>query len=913
MYGGRVIFDWLFNRSMVYYLENLRTGKAMKSAVAVLPSAILAVLLGCAAPSAGPASHNCYAADDPAPRVAVDRSKWRWLDRGSETAAADNPAPSQSRKSSRSAGSGWDFDSFFAVFSTGSESEPGAPPADANLIVNGGFELGTAGYDCIRYLRPDTNAQLRFDPPEIDYCASGSGNAALRLTHRFAEQTQLIASELKLKPRSQYRFSVKLKSDVPDQPVNIVIKSVKRFPRSRPQISAHNAKFTAGPAWKEFTLDFVTGNAELHQLEINTNSNRETASHATIWIDDLKLAEPEPPAISWLDELMSESTADQPWFSLPDEQPDRPVSGGRIPGNIGAAFTAEREIYLSDAADFSVSGQVANTTDSSGNFRLTLELQDDFHHRFCVVAEVSGTLNAGESRHFNWRLPLPPAGAYTLIPRLETKQLPVCSIPGYFAVVHALPARNVPPGSGFCLAFNSGTAGYIFPETPQENTGFRAKGLNADEYYRRLALAGTRTLREWGGNRKLFFWSTIERRKGHFDFSVPDLMVKIAGRHHINFLPVLGGMEFLTSLNPPGFNSMPEWVINQSARLDNMPPDFKRINTATRLPPLSLWRRYVREVVRHYRDRIIHFEIMQEPNAGGGDGWMPPPDYLRYLQAAAEEIRRASPRNRVIGFGLTGALHGDPLHYLGRSLEAGALEWVDIVSFHPYQARELQYPEKPDADAADFIAELRRTLASAHPRRQDREVPLWNTELEYLFDYPEERELRQIEYLPRHLVRRLLTDAGEGVAFSSPVAADSLFRRTVLSNHLSFDGINRTACRPSAGFVACNVLSRYFEGARPFKKFRGTGVVAYLFQVGPDQYAAAAWRMDNSPPRRIPWNFPPAAAAVIDLMGAPVATTGAGLELQEDPIYILWNSPDPSPLETALSALTHTNAPPDRP
>ena len=155
--------------------------------------------------------------------------------------------------------------------------------------------------------------------------------------------------------------------------------------------------------------------------------------------------------------------------------------------------------------------------------------------------------------------------------------------------------------------------------------------------------------------------------------------------------------------------------------------------------------------------------------------------------------------------------------------------------------------------------------------------------------------------------------SGEGVAFSSPVAADSLFRRTVLSNHLSFDGINRTACRPSAGFVACNVLSRYFEGARPFKKFRGTGVVAYLFQVGPDQYAAAAWRMDNSPPHRIPWNFPPAAAAVIDLMGAPVAITGAGLELQEDPIYILWNSPDPSPLETALSALTHTNAPPDRP
>ncbi len=132
-------------------------------------------------------------------------------------------------------------------------------------------------------------------------------------------------------------------------------------------------------------------------------------------------------------------------------------------------------------------------------------------------------------------------------------------------------------------------------------------------------------------------------------------------------------------------------------------------------PAFEAWKRFAAALAEHFRGRVQHYEIWNEPNIT--QFWKPGrPDaalYVRLVRQTAPIIRQRVPNAVIIG----GALAGVPLGYLEECLAAGLAEHVDALSYHPY--REI--PEKHyEAD----VRAMRRLLARYNASR----VKLWQGE-----------------------------------------------------------------------------------------------------------------------------------------------------------------------------------------
>lgn len=127
------------------------------------------------------------------------------------------------------------------------------------------------------------------------------------------------------------------------------------------------------------------------------------------------------------------------------------------------------------------------------------------------------------------------------------------------------------------------------------------------------------------------------------------------------------------------------------------------------------WRRFVRATVTHYKGRLRHWEIWNEPDGGF---WKPAPDaaqYVRLLKIAYEEIKRIDPENQVI----IGGLISWNAEYMQSLYNAGAKGYFDVVAVHPYHLG-------PDANAqvAWEYADFRKVLA----KNGQQDMEIWITE-----------------------------------------------------------------------------------------------------------------------------------------------------------------------------------------
>jgi len=128
----------------------------------------------------------------------------------------------------------------------------------------------------------------------------------------------------------------------------------------------------------------------------------------------------------------------------------------------------------------------------------------------------------------------------------------------------------------------------------------------------------------------------------------------------------------------------------------------------------TAWVRFTRAIAEHFRDRVFHWEIWNEPNIS--QFWKPekpnPADYVRLVSITAPEIRQRIPNAVIIG----GAFAGMPADYLRQCLSAGMGQWIDRISFHPYRP-------VPEANYATELATFRKLLAEFDPR-----LRLWQGE-----------------------------------------------------------------------------------------------------------------------------------------------------------------------------------------
>jgi hypothetical protein len=205
----------------------------------------------------------------------------------------------------------------------------------------------------------------------------------------------------------------------------------------------------------------------------------------------------------------------------------------------------------------------------------------------------------------------------------------------------------------------------------------------------------------------------------------------------------------------------------------------------------------------------------------------------------------------------------------------GGLNYCDVVSFHPYDARLDWSP----VSAEKMIADIKSLMKEYGGEKKE----LWNTELmligkDYYDYYPKGHEM----------ARRFLIDLAHGVSKSFCVQ-DVLYCKGELVPNLN-DGGRETGLIPSKYFVIYNTLTKLFAGSKFIKQIPITGRnKLYVFEKKGEPIGAS-WSYDDEDKSSI-IKFPNAEGKLkfLDMMGnviEDVAKKDKVLSQHEDKILM---------------------------
>lgn len=123
----------------------------------------------------------------------------------------------------------------------------------------------------------------------------------------------------------------------------------------------------------------------------------------------------------------------------------------------------------------------------------------------------------------------------------------------------------------------------------------------------------------------------------------------------------------------------------------------KEIFGAVGCPPVytaeqrDAWRRYVTAAASHFKGRVRHFEVWNEPD--GQHCWkkgVSATEYGQFVIDTAAALRAGNPDAYVIG----GSIFTSPVPYLQEALAAGIGDVIDAVTFHEYTYSEENVTQK---------------------------------------------------------------------------------------------------------------------------------------------------------------------------------------------------------------------------
>lgn len=258
--------------------------------------------------------------------------------------------------------------------------------------------------------------------------------------------------------------------------------------------------------------------------------------------------------------------------------------------------------------------------------------------------------------------------------------------------------------------------------------------FDPEKCYDKLAETGVKWARCQTG------WSRCEKDKGVYDFAWLDEVVdQLRGRGIQPWFNVgFGNTLYMTNTFTAAAVGCVPLYYGDEAR--------------------QAWQNYIRALARHYKGRVTHWEIWNEPNIDAF--WAPkksdPLAYIELIRLTGGIIREEVP-----GAKIGGCLSGVYNDYARRFIELGAGKEIDFFSVHAYAVQ-------PEKGYLEDIAALRRLFdanGGAH-------VKLWQGEAGYASWFPPkhwlhptvlESEANQAKWL----LRRFVTDARAGMELSS--------------------------------------------------------------------------------------------------------------------------------------------------
>jgi hypothetical protein len=691
--------------------------------------------------------------------------------------------------------------------------------AGENLVFNSGFELGNAGYSCTKYLRPDTNPELKYAGPVADNATRVTGKLSLRIPNRFSEEMQLYSREVCLVPGREYTASLWMKSDIEHLVVNVIMFSIAKGKWDTPR-----RDFEVGREWKRFSFTFTAAH-EYYSFRVGMG-DRNGLPACDLWLDNLQINK----------------------GPLRDYEPC---------ADIEATTTSPNLVLLEDGK-LSCNVELVNNSANASSAKMALDIINDGNGEKSFSKLFDFNLKPGERTSIPCQIPLNGYGAY-LAQTTSIGTQSFNSLPGYFAVIGNYERKNIDLDKTFCVGLNNGSGYFIAHDRSLTGTsGYLAVDHDVDAHFALLAKMGCRLIRDGASGCSAFSWRMCEPKEGEFKFQIGDRLLELSERHGMKVMPILGGSDFI---NPPKEPNLPEWLKNKSKKQDPIPVDIMQTAKGNvYLPPLELWRKFIRETVTHCKGKVSHYEIMNEPNL-----FLSPTEYLEYLKAANEEIRGADPKAKTVGFCATGDLGGNVDNFMNGCIKQKGLPYADIVSFHPYDARDLKAILPADKQIDGIKAML--------SENQENRLPLWNTELFFLFSGPEHNSYEAGVCQPQHIAMRFLTDLGEGLGQSLPLPHQPLWK-PLLNPHTDENICNSL---PSANFVAYNALARLFEGAKPLDKIRwGNDTICYVYEKD-GRPLAAFWNYGDTKELKLKLEAKSSDLQLFDLFGNEISFPEDGI------------------------------------
>jgi hypothetical protein len=367
---------------------------------------------------------------------------------------------------------------------------------------------------------------------------------------------------------------------------------------------------------------------------------------------------------------------------------------------------------------------------------------------------------------------------------------------------------------------------------------------------------GVRWQRLWPPG--ITLWSTVEPKKGEWHFN-DEAIAKIA---HTDGVRIFGMLE-----------SYPSWV--------NFGGDEF----------WAAWENYVARVVEHYKADIHFWEVLNESDlkwwASKPTGPSRAQNYVEYVRHTYPVIKRVDPTATVVGGGVSGdfSTNTDGLASTEELIDLGALQYMDVLSFHYYHSAQMPMPmDEREDPVVGGVARIKAKMQAA-----GKVVPIWDSEggtynpgpaITYRPPTPDNVDALSGETVALLMTRQYIAQWAAGVErfFYYNMFIGGSPYASCWDSFSEGDGQPRP-CAPAYATMTWALQGAKFERTeRPdkdqwahyFSTPRGTVVVAYV-------RTGTKGKIDL-----------PRATSAWDIMGAPVKIgPGGSIPLAPTPTYIL--------------------------
>jgi len=344
-------------------------------------------------------------------------------------------------------------------------------------------------------------------------------------------------------------------------------------------------------------------------------------------------------------------------------------------------------------------------------------------------------------------------------------------------------------------------------------------------------------------------WEAVERKKGvyEFDTSGYDTLTEGCSKRGIRILYILDYSNRL-------------YESERSVRTEQGRRAFATFAEAA---------------ATRYAGKGILWEIWNEPNIKLF--WKPQPsvdDYCKLVKATAERIKKADKSGLVIA----PATSAIPFKWLEDCFKNGLLNWIDVLSVHPYR------PQPPETVVKDY-SKLRELIKRNTPN--GKKIPIISGEWGYSninWDKARLTDDQQAQYLVREFLINLYQKIPVSIWYDWKNDGNNPDER---EHHF---GTVRHDLKPKTAYLAVKTLSSTLDGYVIVKRLRTVSEedFAFLLKKGGNG-AIATWTTDEE--HQVILQCPAGKGTITDMLGHPKKISwhddALKLTISQSPQYVL--------------------------